>query len=74
MCNNRGGKLGKQYSNPLVGALIIRIGFRGILYYNDNKGPQNNIGNYYIRPLYCTLHPPAKAAGPVLTDVASSQQ
>ena len=33
-----------------AGALIIRIGFGGVLYYNynkDNKEPQNSIGNYY---------------------------
>ena len=29
-----------------IGALIIRIGFWGPLYYNYNKEPQNSIGNY----------------------------
>ena len=29
-----------------IGALIIRIGFWGILYYNYHKEPQNNIGIY----------------------------
>ena len=28
------------------GALIVRIRFRGPLYYNYNKEPQNSIGNY----------------------------
>ena len=33
-----------------AGALIIRIGFGGVIYYNynkDNKEPQDSIGNYY---------------------------
>ena len=29
-----------------IGPLLIRIGFRGILYYNYNQEPQNSIGNY----------------------------
>ena len=29
-----------------VGALIIRRGFGGVLYYNYHKEPQNSIGNY----------------------------
>ena len=29
-----------------VGALIIRIGSWGPLYYNYNKKPENSIGNY----------------------------
>ena len=29
-----------------IGALIIRIGFWGILYYSYNKEPPNSIGNY----------------------------
>ena len=33
-----------EYYN--VGALIIRIGFWGPLYYNYDKEPQNSIGNY----------------------------
>ena len=37
-----------------AGALIIRIGFSGILYSycNYSKEPQNSIGNYLLRPLY----------------------
>ena len=34
-------------ANPNIGALIIRTGFWGPLYYNHNKEPQNSIGNYY---------------------------
>ena len=30
-----------------MGALIIRIGCWGPLYYNYNKEPQNSIGNYF---------------------------
>ena len=31
----------------MIGALIIRMGFWGILYYNYNKEPApNSIGNY----------------------------
>ena len=30
-----------------TGAVIIRTGFWGPAYYNYNKEPQNNIGNYY---------------------------
>ena len=29
-----------------IGALIIRIGLGGILYYSHNKEPHNSIGNY----------------------------
>ena len=37
---------------PTVGALIIRIGFWGILCYNCNKETQNKEGNQLFRPLY----------------------
>ena len=36
--------------HPTVGALIIRIGFWGPLYYNYNQ--QNSIGNYLGPPYY----------------------
>ena len=35
-----------QVSGSTIGALIIRIGFWGPLYYSYNKEPQNSIGNY----------------------------
>ena len=44
-----------------VGALIIRIGFWGPLYYNCNKEPppqkKNSIGNQSFRPLFLTFKP-----------------
>ena len=40
------GSISASNQLPNVGALIIRIGFAGILYYNCNKEPQNKIGNY----------------------------
>ena len=43
-----------------IGALIIRIGFWGPLYYNHNKEHQNSIGNYsgpYIRVSAFMAHP-----------------
>ena len=47
---------GIQYETPhnTIGALIIRIGFWGPLYHNDNTEPQNSIGSY-LGP-YITLH------------------
>ena len=38
----------KHVCRPGLGALIIRIGFRGPIYHIDNKEPlsRNNIGNY----------------------------
>ena len=35
-----------------IGALIIGIGFWGLLYYSSNKEPpkKTNIGNYYLGP------------------------
>ena len=32
---------------PNIGALIIRVGFGGILYYNYNKEPPKPYSNYY---------------------------
>ena len=37
-----------------VGALIIRIGFWDILYFNCNKGPQNLVAEF-MSPKKCTL-------------------
>ena len=48
-CNSTYNRLTKSpdlASPSTIGALIIRIGFRGILYHTYNKEPQNNIGNY----------------------------
>ena len=34
-----------------IRALIIGIGFGGLLYYNHNKEPQNSVGNYKMPPI-----------------------
>ena len=35
----------RTYDLDLKGALIARLGFRGPVYYNNSKEPQNSIGN-----------------------------
>ena len=47
-----------------LGALILRIGFWGILYNKNNKQPQNTMGSkkgpYTIEPYYRSLIDPCK--------------
>ena len=33
----------KTYDPPNAGALVVRIGFGGILYYNNNKEPPQSL-------------------------------
>ena len=54
ICEGRmSSQIAPQTLEPTIGALIIRIGFWGPLYYKYNKEPPKYIGNYvgpYMTP------------------------
>ena len=47
-----------------IGALIVRIGFWGPLYYNDNKEPPTCIGPYILYTGISTQIPTTETKGP----------